>query len=209
MIWSLKSQPKHMLWVLKRTVSLRRFFWAPKTYVKKMVNWLYEVGLLNKYLQLYSWNGCLSGPKKDVLFLYIWYIYNLCYISEGPWLLSRCWISRRIVRNARISHLQDALDQPSHDDPGSRPTVITNKWQYENMVLLEGLKTTSSALQMLKIPCSAAWDKNFKLAINETYAEDLLDSSIIWLILEHYIDPCFIKKLFLPSLLLKRDVNSE
>ena len=28
------SQPKHMLWELKRTVSLRRFFWAPKTYVK-------------------------------------------------------------------------------------------------------------------------------------------------------------------------------
>ena len=27
------SQPKHMLWVLKRTVSIRRFFWAPKTYV--------------------------------------------------------------------------------------------------------------------------------------------------------------------------------
>ena len=23
--------PKHMLWVLKRTVSLRRFFWSPKT----------------------------------------------------------------------------------------------------------------------------------------------------------------------------------
>ena len=28
------SQPKHMLWVLKRTVSMRRFFLAPKTYVK-------------------------------------------------------------------------------------------------------------------------------------------------------------------------------
>ena len=28
------SQPKHMLWVLKRTVSMRRFFWAPKTYLK-------------------------------------------------------------------------------------------------------------------------------------------------------------------------------
>ena len=27
------SQPKHMLWVLKRTVSMRRFFWAPKTHV--------------------------------------------------------------------------------------------------------------------------------------------------------------------------------
>ena len=27
------SHPKHMLWVLKRTVSMRRFFWAPKTHV--------------------------------------------------------------------------------------------------------------------------------------------------------------------------------
>ena len=28
------SQPKLMLWVLRRTVSMRRFFWAPKTYAK-------------------------------------------------------------------------------------------------------------------------------------------------------------------------------
>ena len=28
------SQQKHILWVLKRTVSMRRFFWAPKTYVQ-------------------------------------------------------------------------------------------------------------------------------------------------------------------------------
>ena len=27
------SHPKHMLWVLKRTVSMRRFFWAPKIHV--------------------------------------------------------------------------------------------------------------------------------------------------------------------------------
>ena len=27
------SQTKHMLWVLKRTVSMRRIFWAPKTHV--------------------------------------------------------------------------------------------------------------------------------------------------------------------------------
>ena len=27
------SQPKHMLWVLKRTISIRRFIWAPKTFV--------------------------------------------------------------------------------------------------------------------------------------------------------------------------------
>ena len=28
------SQQKHMLWVLKRTVSLRRFFWEPKKHAK-------------------------------------------------------------------------------------------------------------------------------------------------------------------------------
>ena len=28
------SQPKHRLWILKRTVSMRRFFCAPKTYVQ-------------------------------------------------------------------------------------------------------------------------------------------------------------------------------
>ena len=28
------SQSKHMLWVLKRTVLMRRFFWVPKTYVQ-------------------------------------------------------------------------------------------------------------------------------------------------------------------------------
>ena len=27
------SHPKHMLWVLKRTISMRRFFWASKTHV--------------------------------------------------------------------------------------------------------------------------------------------------------------------------------
>ena len=30
------SQPKHMLWVPKRTVSMRRFFWAPKNMFKLM-----------------------------------------------------------------------------------------------------------------------------------------------------------------------------
>ena len=31
---SIISQPQHMLWVLKRTVSMRRFFCTPKTYVQ-------------------------------------------------------------------------------------------------------------------------------------------------------------------------------
>ena len=33
-IYFLISQPKHMLWVLKRTVSMRRFFWAQNTYTE-------------------------------------------------------------------------------------------------------------------------------------------------------------------------------
>ena len=28
------SQPKHLLWVLKRNISMRLFFWAPKTYAE-------------------------------------------------------------------------------------------------------------------------------------------------------------------------------
>ena len=32
-LFFLISQPKHMLWVLKRTVSMRGFFRAPKTHV--------------------------------------------------------------------------------------------------------------------------------------------------------------------------------
>ena len=43
------SQPKHMLWVLKRRVSLSQLFGAPKTWVRK-------------YLQFYAYNFCLSKP---------------------------------------------------------------------------------------------------------------------------------------------------
>ena len=48
-----------MLWVFKepqRTVSMRRFFWAPKTYAKMMGK---------KYLPLYAEKFCLSKPVSD------------------------------------------------------------------------------------------------------------------------------------------------
>ena len=32
------SQPKHMLWVLKRTISMRRFFRAPKIQIENSFN---------------------------------------------------------------------------------------------------------------------------------------------------------------------------
>ena len=51
------SQPKHMLWEFKRTVSMRRFFWAPKTYVlidgyRNKCNFRYTN---NPYLDLYDY----------------------------------------------------------------------------------------------------------------------------------------------------------
>ena len=45
--------PKHMLWVLKRTVSMRRFFWAPK-HVFKLVGNNYSFTLI-KFLYLDLW----------------------------------------------------------------------------------------------------------------------------------------------------------
>ena len=43
-----------MLWVLKRTVSMRRFFWAPKTYVK--------IDGFENIFQFYAEIFCLSTP---------------------------------------------------------------------------------------------------------------------------------------------------
>ena len=31
--WKIIFQPKHMLWVLNRTITMRRFFWVAKTHV--------------------------------------------------------------------------------------------------------------------------------------------------------------------------------
>ena len=49
-------QPNHMLWALKRCVSMRRFFWAPKTYVQ-------TDGLENIY----------NFTLKNFVYLNLWY----------------------------------------------------------------------------------------------------------------------------------------
>ena len=45
---SLVTQPKYMLWVLKRTVSLRQFFWVPTTF-DLVENWKYNPNILLKF----------------------------------------------------------------------------------------------------------------------------------------------------------------
>ena len=60
-----------MLWVLKGTVSTRRFFWAPKRYAK----------ITGKnYLQFYAEHFCLPKPVQFV-----------CVIVSLPLEVTKCW----------------------------------------------------------------------------------------------------------------------
>ena len=54
-IFFFTSQPKHMVWVLKRTVSMRRFFWAPKTYAKIMGTKIFTILRWNFFIYLNLW----------------------------------------------------------------------------------------------------------------------------------------------------------
>ena len=72
------SQPKHMLWLLKRTVSMRQFFWVPNTYVntdgqenihsftKKLIILLLNQNICcgySKELSQIQWDGSFEHPK--------------------------------------------------------------------------------------------------------------------------------------------------
>ena len=46
-----------MLWVLKRIVSMRQFFWAPKTYVKTDQKENIYIFTLNIFVYLNLWYG--------------------------------------------------------------------------------------------------------------------------------------------------------
>ena len=48
------SQPKHMLWVLKRTISVRRFFEHPKHALKLMSKKIFTI-LHSKFLFILSY----------------------------------------------------------------------------------------------------------------------------------------------------------
>ena len=59
-----------MLWVLKRAVSMRRFFWAPKTIVKKIdgYNFFYNFTLnfffIRRYVSLERQNQLLEQKEN-------------------------------------------------------------------------------------------------------------------------------------------------
>ena len=66
------SQPKHMLWVLKRTVSMRRFFWAPKTFAYNIGKKIFTI--------LHTENFCLS--KHVVIILSRCFIFSMDFYGS-------------------------------------------------------------------------------------------------------------------------------
>ena len=73
------SRPKHMLSVLKRTVSMRRFFWALKTYVQ-------TDGLDNIYAQKF----CLSKPMYVAVILGAFFSSGVTLLVSDQLLLKGC-----------------------------------------------------------------------------------------------------------------------
>ena len=58
-----------MLWVLKRTVSMRRFFWAPKTYAKSyweenIYNFTLKILLTYPVYIIFLYSQCVNVKKK-------------------------------------------------------------------------------------------------------------------------------------------------
>ena len=63
---SLISKPKHMLWVLKRTVSMRRIFWAPKAYIKTVGQENIYNFTLKKFVYLNLWHSSLFSFDQNL-----------------------------------------------------------------------------------------------------------------------------------------------
>ena len=63
-----------MLWVLKRTVSMRWFFWAPRTYVKR-----------NGYENIHNFTLIyfLTGPLKDESIVLVIGQQNILFYDEN------------------------------------------------------------------------------------------------------------------------------
>ena len=71
------SQPKPMLWLLKRTISMRQFFWAPETYI--CLNWR-----VRKYWQFYAQKVLLNwtyGKRSS----WFWKQFILDNLNSDSW----------------------------------------------------------------------------------------------------------------------------
>ena len=75
------SEPKHMFWLLKRTVSLRRFFEHPKQVFKLMDKKKFTID--PKYF------GLNHRPSKQILLAYNYYNYLIHKFKRMFWVLKK------------------------------------------------------------------------------------------------------------------------
>ena len=101
-----------MLWVLKRTVSMRRFFWAPKTYVQ-------TDGLENIY----------NFTLKNYFYLNLWKMYinvGIFFISPRKW----AWGDlMSILKTCFLSEMIKSLFDDTNQEPNKQPGLL-RKLQY-------------------------------------------------------------------------------
>ena len=87
------SKAKHMLWVLKRTVSMRRFFWAHTTYLRIMKN---NIQVTHSFLEVFN---SLSPGKFFMLFCRLLVDFEIIFfrkiISGRPSECQTDWIQIR------------------------------------------------------------------------------------------------------------------
>ena len=69
-------QPKHILWLLKRTFSMRQFFWAPKMYVKNngtenIYNWTLKNFVYLNLCQTHKLTHIINDENIDAHSVYL------------------------------------------------------------------------------------------------------------------------------------------
>ena len=115
-----------MLWVLKRTISIRRFFWAPKTYVQTdglvyIYNFTLKTFVYLNLAMYIIWTICCSYQKLKMQKRVILNKYTKLKI-EGQW-SRRSILSNRLLKNYRSINQFTENDQWSMSSI-NRPTTI-------------------------------------------------------------------------------------
>ena len=114
-----------MLWALKRTISIRRFFWAPKTYVQTdglvyIYNFTLKTFVYLNLAMYIIWTICCSYQKLKMQKRVILNKYTKLKI-EGQW-SRRSILSNRLLKNYRSINQFTENDQWSMSSI-NRPTT--------------------------------------------------------------------------------------
>ena len=137
-----------MLWVLKRTISMRRFFLSTQNICLKLK--------VRKYLQFYAENFCLSEPLNFILHFQVKVVATLehpFFVFGKGW--SSCEPSRTLQRfglSSQRLNVNDVCVSLTHKDVTKHAAEISKHQQQSGMV-------SGSDFQPVKSePCSDVTD---------------------------------------------------